>query len=135
MSGDDTRDDTTASETGRRGLLKRVVGVGVLLVAGVCGVLGWQFITRPEVADFDVVRGEETNVYTVTVRNNGGPGGVLVMFRLRDENNEVLLRREREITMDGRTERKLEFEVEPPEGTDEYRFEVDPTDFPESIAA
>lgn len=133
MSGDDAGDDTAASETGRRGLVKWVVGVGALVVAGAAGVFGWQFVTRPEVADFDVARGEAVNVYTVTVRNDGGPGGVLVTLRLRDENNEVLLRREREITMDARTDRELEFEVDPPEGTDEYRFEVDPTDFPENV--
>ncbi len=135
MSGDDSEDDTAASDTGRRGLVKWVVGVGVLVVAGVGGLLGWQFVTRPEVADFDVVRGDGTNVYSVTVRNEGGPGGVLVVLRLRDANNEVLLRREREITMDGRTDRRLEFEVAPPEGTDEYRFEVEPTDFPENVVA
>lgn len=114
-------------------MLRRIIGVGFLLVAGAAGILGWQFVTRPEVVDVDASRRSGTTLYMVTVRNNGGPGGVQIILRLRDENNTVLERREREITMEDNTERQLEFEVDPPEGTDDYLFQVQPTDFPERL--
>lgn len=133
MSGDDTEDDTTASETGRRGLLKWIVGVGVLGAVGAGGVLGWQFITRPEVTDVGVERGETTNVYRATVRNRGGPGDVLVTLSLRDESGEDVLQREREITMEADGERQVTVEVDPPSAVDGYFFDVEPTDFPERL--
>lgn len=131
MSGSST-DSTT--ETSRRGLLGRILGVGVLLGAGAAAVFGWQYVTRPEVANFDSQRREDApNVYTVTVRNNGGPGAVLVILRLFGENDDVVERREREVSMDGRTSRQLEFEVDAPSSVDRFQFEVDPLDFPERI--
>lgn len=133
MSGDDTEDDTTASETGRRGLLKWIVGVGVLGAVGAGGVLGWQFITRPEVTDVGVERGETTNVYRATVRNRGGPGDVLVTLSLRDESGDDVLQREREITMEADGERQVTVEVDAPPAVDGYFFDVEPTDFPERL--
>jgi len=120
-------------ETNRRGLLKRVVGVGIVVAAAVGSYLGWQQITRPRVADFDVIHNEDApNVYWVAVQNEGGPGGVRVYFRLRDQDNDVLVERTREIAMASAGRQRLEFEEDPPEGSDEYRFEVEPTDFPEN---
>lgn len=133
MPGDTTSDGIPEGQTDRRGMLRRIIGVGFLLVAGAAGILGWQFVTRPEVVDVDASRRSGTTLYMVTVRNNGGPGGVQIILRLRDENNTVLERREREITMEDNTERQLEFEVDPPEGTDDYLFQVQPTDFPERL--
>ncbi|PSQ60063.1 hypothetical protein BRD18_01950 [Halobacteriales archaeon SW_7_71_33] len=121
--------------TDRRGLLKRTFGLVTLAAVAVGGFLGWQQITRPRVADFDVIRSEDApDVYWAVVRNDGGPGGVRVYFRFRDEDNEVLLERTRDITMAGNGEQRLEFERNPTSVTDEYRFQVEPTDFPENQA-
>ena len=109
-------------------------GLLVVAAAGVAGLLGWQYITRPEVVDLDITRREgQENVYTVVVANDGGPGGVLVILTLRDASNEVLVRREQEVTMTEGEQREVEFLIDTPAESDEFQAEVEGTDFPERL--
>lgn len=127
-------DDRSGNRKSRRGFVGLLSGVLVVVAAGVLGLFGWQYITRPEVVDLDITRRDGMkNVYTVVVANDGGPGGVLVILTLNDAQNNVLVRREREVTMTEGEQREVEFLIDTPETSDEFQAEVEGTDFPERL--